>query len=731
MCERTPSISMGSKICDDCRKKLAKVHTNISSDSESGSEAYVDVSESLVSLNQCLSEIGETPVSKRKIKQTKYSKQKIDKITTAMKRAMTSDVQPDETDDEGEIIKQLKERFHSATNMSEKVQILTVLPKSWSVRKLQSEFGTSNYMARKLKDLVKEKGILATPNPKSGHSLAPKTVDLVCNFYETDDVSRMMSGRKDFVSVKQGERRVHIQKRLILSNLREVYQSFKVKFPTEKVGFSKFAELRPKHCILAGASSTHSVCVCTIHQNVKLMMLGGKLPDLMEQSDIPLTTYHNCLASIICNPPLPGCYLGTCNSCPGITRLRDDLMAIMDDSMIDNVVFKQWVSVDRSTLETVSKPTDDFVEVFCEKLELLLPHSFIAAQQASFYNDCKSTLQLGELVVTADFSENYSFILQDAAQGFHWNNSQATIHPFVAYYIKEKKLCHLSYVVISDCLHHDTVAVYLFQKSLIAFLKTRFPSHLQKIYYFSDGAASQYKNRKNFINLCYHEEHFVLPAQCHFSATSHGKGACDGVGATVKRLAVRASLQRPYDEQIMTPRQLFEWASKNISAVFFEYSTTEDYKREQTHLEERFQKARTIPGTRKLHSFVPISKDRVRTRVFSSSIISKEERVTLWESELPVKQITGFLTCCYDGQWWVACVLQLDADNNDVRVTLLHPHGPSPSFKYPCTQDIVSVPISQILIKVDPRTTTGRVYTLTQKESRAATEKLNIIMAEK
>ena len=32
--------------------------------------------------------------------------------------------------------------------------------------------------------------------------------------------------------------------------------------PDVKVGFSKFAELRPKECVLAGATGTHSVCVC-------------------------------------------------------------------------------------------------------------------------------------------------------------------------------------------------------------------------------------------------------------------------------------------------------------------------------------------------------------------------------------------------------------------------------------------------------------------------------------
>ena len=31
------------------------------------------------------------------------------------------------------------------------------------------------------------------------------------------------------------------------------------------------------------------------------------------------------------------------------------------------------------------------------------------------------------------------------------------------------------------------------------------------------------KNRKNFINLCHHEDDFGVPAEWHFSATSHGK----------------------------------------------------------------------------------------------------------------------------------------------------------------------------------------------------------------
>ena len=240
----------------------------------------------------------------------------------------------------------------------------------------------------------------------------------------------------------------------------------------------------------------------------------------------------------MCNPPLPKCYLGECDACPGIAMFKEELIKLLDENDVDQIVYKQWVSTDRSMLETFCAPAEEFVDTFCEKLELLRPHSFIASEQASFYAMCKSSLQPEEILATADFSENYSFVLQDAAQGFHWNNSQATIHPFVAYYLDSGEVCHLSYVIISDCLHHDTVAVYLFQKCFIALLKSYLPEilHPKKRMYFSDGAASQYKNRKNFLNLCCHRDDFGISAEWHFSATSHGKGACDGLGGTVKRM---------------------------------------------------------------------------------------------------------------------------------------------------------------------------------------------------
>ena len=218
---------------------------------------------------------------------------------------------------------------------------------------------------------------------------------------------------------------------------------------------------------------------------------------------------------------------------------------------------------------------------------------------------------LGEIIVLADFSENFAFVLQDAAQGFHWNNAQATIHPFVVYYRESdsSELRHLNFVVISNCMNHDTVAVHLFQRKLISFLKHALAFFPLKIIHFSDGAASQYKNLKNFINLCSHQADFGISAEWHFLATSHGKGACDGLGGTVKRLATKPSLQRPYKDQIMTLFHLYEWASSNILCVFFDYSSVEEYKNKKKNLERRFENCQTIPGTRRLHCFIPQSQD--------------------------------------------------------------------------------------------------------------------------
>ena len=110
---------------------------------------------------------------------------------------------------------------------------------------------------------------------------------------------------------------------------------------------------------------------------------------------------------------------------------------------------------------------------------------------------------------------------------------------------------------------------------------------------------------------------------------------------------------------------------------------------------------------------------------YSKSTVSREERVTTMENDLPIESIAGFVTCFDDRIWWLGCVLDVSQETNSVRLTLLEPHGPATSFKYPRKEDIRTLPIDNILTVVDPRTRTGRTYTLSKKEIKTATGMCN------
>ena len=177
----------------------------------------------------------------------------------------------------------------------------------------------------------------------------------------------------------------------------------------------------------------------------------------------------------------------------------------------------------------------------------------MAKAQQKYMNNLKSSLKSKtEIIVQGDFAENFSYVVQDEIQSFHWDNKQATLHPFIAYRrLADESLQHRNVCILSYVTEHNTYTVYAFLQVLLEYLKAEFPE-VQKVYYFTDGCASQYKNKSNFINLCNHVKDFGIQAEWHFFATSHGKSVCDGIGGTVKRLLTKASLQRPYSDAILT-----------------------------------------------------------------------------------------------------------------------------------------------------------------------------------
>jgi hypothetical protein len=92
----------------------------------------------------------------------------------------------------------------------------------------------------------------------------------------------------------------------------------------------------------------------------------------------------------------------------------------------------------------------------------------------------------------------------------------------------------------------------------------------------------------------------------------------------VKRLAARASLQLVSDGHILTPEQLFKFAESTITSSSFKYLTVNDYSTREALLSERFARSKTIAGTHKIHSVIPINEKKIRTQKYSNSQIFKD-----------------------------------------------------------------------------------------------------------
>lgn len=140
---------------------------------------------------------------------------------------------------------------------------------------------------------------------------------------------------------------------------------------------------------------------------------------------------------------------------------------------------------------------------------------------------------------------------------------------------------------------------------MIDFLIEKFgKSNVKKLYFFSDGAGSQYKNKFNFFNLIYFEKGYNVKAEWHFFATSHGKGACDGIGGCIKKKAYRTSLQSK-NTPLTTTKKLYDWAKRFFKKINFSYCSNDEYEKHKESLQSRYSEAKTIKGTRQFHCYKP------------------------------------------------------------------------------------------------------------------------------
>lgn len=597
------------------------------------------------------------------------------------------------------IVADLQAKFEKTTYAG-KIQILTLFVDHLAVIDIQKMFNTTKYSIWKAAEVKEKQGVLGLPEPRTGRKLfvdlESRVIDFFCNpiFKHV----RMTAGKKDCVSVSKG---VYEQKRLLLSNLREIYESYKAHYPNDKVGFSKFCSLRPKFCKLPGASGTHSVCVCFYHQNIKLLLYAID----------PKLNYRDVLSEIVCDVNDCECMTGECLTCK---KDEDEMKtclhgAIFSSSVIDpddEITYKQWTQTDRSDLLTHISTFGEFFELLAEKFKNLLPHHYIARKQCDFLKERKINLDAKTAVVQVDFSENHSFVIQDEVQSHYWTKKSCTVHPVIIYIKSDDLLEHKTLCFLSDDLNHDVTSVITFQKHIVNYIKETYP-RIENIEYWSDGCAEQYKNCQNFLFLCLHEKVFGLKSTWKFFATAHGKSACDGVGGIVKRDAAIESLKRPYENQILNVEDLFEYLTgkfkemkivlvlkEEIDANRRQFASPVTQSSDPWSSSFNLATAQTIPGTRGYHDFTPLNEEVIACKItsyhsssFKFNIIKK--KTYDWKS-------TTYVSFVHNNQWKIGFIVDLNDEDLEVSISLLE-HERSNIYKWPRNKRILFIPFDHVL----------------------------------
>lgn len=380
----------------------------------------------------------------------------------------------------------------------------------------------------------------------------------------------------------------------MLFTISEAFRLFKDQYPEVDIGRSKFAELRPSE-IKPYRDIPHNVCVCRYHENFENLrvVVSQYLPGFGTSS----TDFIN---SIVCDPNNINCMSYDCSLC------KNKFMTLLDDSQNDEkcsvtVQYRQWIMVDkRYEYVLLEEALNDAIEKIKEQFPFLLTHSFNQNQSQKCFKMAKEISSATNVVIQVDFAENYSCNYQNEIQSAHWSNPQIAL--FTAVIWCGKETCE-SYAVVSENITHDRYCVDIF---LRAVLNTHISknSSFKHLHVFSDGAASQFKQKYNFANITLLKQDFRLESlKWTFFASSHGKGAVDGIGAIVKHHVwnkVRSL------KTVVRSADAFRDCCKSLSTIVIAIplSTIEKKKK---NLDKNWEGIITVKGTQKIHQVVALS----------------------------------------------------------------------------------------------------------------------------
>ena len=135
-------------------------------------------------------------------------------------------------------------------------------------------------------------------------------------------------------------------------------------------------------------------------------------------------------------------------------------------------------------------------------------------------------------------------------------------------------------------------------------MKTALPD-LKHVHYYTDSPTSQYPNETMFYIISQHKGLFGVSASWNYFEAGHGKGPCDGVGGSVKRMADEAVRQQKV--VIQDACNFFSWTQKYMSSssITFIFVSQEECKAAQEGIES-FWEIKSLTRTMKIHAIASL-----------------------------------------------------------------------------------------------------------------------------
>ena len=379
------------------------------------------------------------------------------------------------------------------------------------------------------------------------HGLCGEDIQSISDFYYRQDISYAMPGTKDHMTVWENGKKSRLRKHYLVMFLREAFALFTESHPNVRVGFSKFASLRPKNVLLLKHQSADQ-CKCQIHENFmyKLDGLGIRYDDGFWQS-VLCDGSHGDFLSL--------CWKGECENCSRCTL-------VVEGSNEKTVYCKEWITKKDGHLRLIEhricmgQLRNDLIGNFSSMRE----HVRVKRIQAAAYAEDKQNVN-GH-VLHVDFAMAYSCEYQNEIQGALW--SRKSVNLFTAALYSRGQACK-SFLVVTDFQEKGKDAVFTFISKLLESIEI---GPVDTFTIFSDGPASEFKNKfmVRFVFLL--SRRLKVQFIWKYFATSHGKGVVDGIGGSAKSLVRKCAMSKGRRAgPVQSSKDFFDIVSKNMPQV--------------------------------------------------------------------------------------------------------------------------------------------------------------------